>query len=187
MFFFFFQAEDGIRDYKVTGVQTCALPISALAPAGRLRSADFAAEGRLREGGPREEDSSLPEGEIAGRRRSGSVRVRSFFAGRQLPQWEEKPDGRQESRLEEVRQEDRPQAERRVHEGHAAEPGAREDRGRQAAASDRTGEETLAVRDEEQPAGQEGEAEHQCGRAAPRGVRGKEDRLDVRNDEAGER
>src|SRR5256885_6451245 len=28
---FFFQAEDGIRDYKVTGVQTCALPISDLA------------------------------------------------------------------------------------------------------------------------------------------------------------
>src|SRR5256885_12508391 len=28
IFFFFFQAEDGIRDYKVTGVQTCALPIS---------------------------------------------------------------------------------------------------------------------------------------------------------------
>src|SRR2546426_5824828 len=27
MYFFFFQAEDGIRDYKVTGVQTCALPI----------------------------------------------------------------------------------------------------------------------------------------------------------------
>src|SRR2546426_6878635 len=29
MIFFFFQAEDGIRDYKVTGVQTCALPISS--------------------------------------------------------------------------------------------------------------------------------------------------------------
>src|SRR5688500_19352168 len=28
VYFFFFQAEDGIRDYKVTGVQTCALPIS---------------------------------------------------------------------------------------------------------------------------------------------------------------
>ena len=27
VYFFFFQAEDGIRDYKVTGVQTCALPI----------------------------------------------------------------------------------------------------------------------------------------------------------------
>src|SRR2546430_11277682 len=29
--FFFFQAEDGIRDLTVTGVQTCALPISARA------------------------------------------------------------------------------------------------------------------------------------------------------------
>ena len=28
--FFFFQAEDGIRDYDVTGVQTCALPIWVL-------------------------------------------------------------------------------------------------------------------------------------------------------------
>src|SRR5438128_7509907 len=28
--FFFFQAEDGIRDATVTGVQTCALPISSL-------------------------------------------------------------------------------------------------------------------------------------------------------------
>src|SRR2546422_11627134 len=29
LIFFFFQAEDGIRDVAVTGVQTCALPISA--------------------------------------------------------------------------------------------------------------------------------------------------------------
>src|SRR5215467_16396249 len=35
VFFFFFQAEDGIRDYKVTGVQTCALPICARAFSGR--------------------------------------------------------------------------------------------------------------------------------------------------------
>src|SRR2546428_13682782 len=33
--FFFFQAEDGIRDLIVTGVQTCALPISAAS--GRRR------------------------------------------------------------------------------------------------------------------------------------------------------
>src|SRR5216684_9373691 len=33
VFFFFFQAEDGIRDVAVTGVQTCALPISGRAPA----------------------------------------------------------------------------------------------------------------------------------------------------------
>src|SRR3712207_7925611 len=32
MLFFFFQAEDGIRDIGVTGVQTCALPIYALGP-----------------------------------------------------------------------------------------------------------------------------------------------------------
>src|SRR2546430_14808832 len=35
---FFFQAEDGIRDLTVTGVQTCALPISA--PGGALAPAD---------------------------------------------------------------------------------------------------------------------------------------------------
>src|SRR2546430_4215518 len=32
--FFFFQAEDGIRDLTVTGVQTCALPISRSFGAG---------------------------------------------------------------------------------------------------------------------------------------------------------
>src|SRR6266566_6308854 len=31
---FFFQAEDGIRDYKVNGVQTCALPISPISRVG---------------------------------------------------------------------------------------------------------------------------------------------------------
>src|SRR5258708_30310743 len=35
IFFFFFQAEDGIRDDLVTGVQTCALPIYGWHPAGR--------------------------------------------------------------------------------------------------------------------------------------------------------
>src|SRR5256885_16467490 len=38
-FFFFFQAEDGIRDYKVTGVQTCALPIFTVAGAAALDKA----------------------------------------------------------------------------------------------------------------------------------------------------
>src|SRR5690606_40842784 len=33
--FFFFQAEDGIRDFHVTGVQTCALPISHCARTDR--------------------------------------------------------------------------------------------------------------------------------------------------------
>src|SRR5439155_8540014 len=39
-FFFFFQAEDGIRDGHVTGVQTCALPISwVLSPRSRSHRA----------------------------------------------------------------------------------------------------------------------------------------------------
>src|SRR5687768_18003511 len=36
--FFFFQAEDGIRDVAVTGVQTCALPISY---EGEVKVVDF--------------------------------------------------------------------------------------------------------------------------------------------------
>src|SRR5207248_5093174 len=39
-FFFFFQAEDGIRDRTVTGVQTCALPISQRRHAGPNREGD---------------------------------------------------------------------------------------------------------------------------------------------------
>src|SRR5687768_18298561 len=35
-FFFFFQAEDGIRDVAVTGVQTCALPISVTFAAPKI-------------------------------------------------------------------------------------------------------------------------------------------------------
>src|SRR5438132_3684844 len=44
-FFFFFQAEDGIRDHCVTGVQTCALPISPREPrAGPEQHASLGAE-----------------------------------------------------------------------------------------------------------------------------------------------
>src|SRR5207253_4967682 len=48
-FFFFFQAEDGIRDGHVTGVQTCALPISSL----RARSPKARAGGSPSTGSPR--------------------------------------------------------------------------------------------------------------------------------------
>ena len=43
--FFFFQAEDGIRDWSVTGVQTCALPISRRFAVARDR-----ADGKLAAG-----------------------------------------------------------------------------------------------------------------------------------------
>src|SRR5439155_13791331 len=63
LFFFFFQAEDGIRDGHVTGVQTCALPISSTiqchrggadGKAGRLRRwlrASEASQSRLARNG----------------------------------------------------------------------------------------------------------------------------------------
>src|SRR5256885_9404106 len=47
--FFFFQAEDGIRDYKVTGVQTCALPILDDVEEGR-ESVDVVELARQRRG-----------------------------------------------------------------------------------------------------------------------------------------
>src|SRR5690348_18282712 len=47
LFFFFFQAEDGIRDGRVTGVQTCALPIFVL-PGSGTSSATGTEPGRTR-------------------------------------------------------------------------------------------------------------------------------------------
>src|SRR5690606_40916910 len=53
--FFFFQAEDGIRDFHVTGVQTCALPISGQAfrprPAARRPRSSKWTEGLSRSAG----------------------------------------------------------------------------------------------------------------------------------------
>src|SRR2546422_5673305 len=52
VFFFFFQAEDGIRDVAVTGVQTCALPISAVSLAADVRRRGLHRDaGTLRETG----------------------------------------------------------------------------------------------------------------------------------------
>src|SRR2546430_7073097 len=48
VFFFFFQAEDGIRDLTVTGVQTCALPISS--PQGCQCTGWWAADFKYAEG-----------------------------------------------------------------------------------------------------------------------------------------
>src|SRR2546427_6050669 len=64
-FFFFFQAEDGIRDLTVTGVQTCALPISG-------RAAHRRALGRLLS--TRHGEPLLPRGAPRVRRRGERVR-----------------------------------------------------------------------------------------------------------------
>src|SRR3712207_6875828 len=49
-FFFFFQAEDGIRDIGVTGVQTCALPIYGAAERPPVHAREPLPTGRARSG-----------------------------------------------------------------------------------------------------------------------------------------
>src|SRR5687768_17646161 len=75
---FFFQAEDGIRDVAVTGVQTCALPIwpapvAAARPGGRTsrRGAVAARRGGRRggRGAPRSEERRVGKGCSCARRR----------------------------------------------------------------------------------------------------------------------
>src|SRR5256885_7014531 len=48
--FIFFQAEDGIRYYKVTGVQTCALPICSPLPPLTGRSREVGVKGEFLDG-----------------------------------------------------------------------------------------------------------------------------------------
>src|SRR5690625_6269906 len=45
--FFFFQAEDGIRDGHVTGVQTCALPIIEVVNGGDISKEAYVGDGEL--------------------------------------------------------------------------------------------------------------------------------------------
>src|SRR5438874_9765374 len=63
---FFFQAEDGIRDLYVTGVQTCALPISARDAAGNVATGSFSVTVR---------DATSPAGTIVLNGRSEERRV----------------------------------------------------------------------------------------------------------------
>src|SRR5690625_6924305 len=67
-FFFFFKAEDGIRDGHVTGVQTCALPI-------------FGGDDRLRGVGARSLAVALDEG---GERRAARTAAGAYVAGARL-------------------------------------------------------------------------------------------------------
>src|SRR3989441_9041409 len=103
LFLFFFQAEDGIRDKLVTGVQTCALPISACAPAPRATGALRGPSHGL--GGRRASDGAYRprprRGDGRGRRGGGPPdlrpRVRSF---RLLPDGEGRSRARRARRSE---------------------------------------------------------------------------------------
>src|SRR3712207_8354547 len=66
VFFFFFQAEDGIRDIGVTGVQTCALPILGVVDRDavhvREHGRDLRAGGRVAGATPESSDEGRPVG-----------------------------------------------------------------------------------------------------------------------------
>src|SRR3970282_2255992 len=62
MFICFFQAEDGIRDRDVTGVQTCALPISGLVPVSVPKYGDLTSDSRVRLESPRRLESGSAVG-----------------------------------------------------------------------------------------------------------------------------
>src|SRR5438445_9752122 len=68
IFFFFFQAEDGIRDIGVTGVQTCALPIFSYSRASRKNTSCSRSELAW---------SRLPEGSSASTRLGSCTRARA--------------------------------------------------------------------------------------------------------------
>src|SRR5437762_7692126 len=72
--FFFFQAEDGIRDTSVTGVQTCALPI-LYAAGRRLRRGDDVEMSRRLAGRALERDGGDGEGRHGRRGRRGGAQL----------------------------------------------------------------------------------------------------------------
>src|SRR5690606_39749404 len=76
--FFFFQAEDGIRDFHVTGVQTCALPISArIGPLSGPHPLFAGGTLGLRPGrGPSPDPGALPTGPSGGHRECGALAAR---------------------------------------------------------------------------------------------------------------
>src|SRR5256885_12926659 len=76
--FFFFQAEDGIRDYKVTGVQTCALPIYRTG----LARIEKAVKERL---GQAEQEPLMPHDLINSKPISAALK--EFFGASQLSQF----------------------------------------------------------------------------------------------------
>src|SRR5216683_6358555 len=83
VFFFFFQAEDGIRDLIVTGVQTCALPIWGGEWPGCGRCGQFRWRRRSRAREPRAAEigllpATLEVGNIL--RYPGQARASSHFA-----------------------------------------------------------------------------------------------------------
>src|SRR5688572_32004077 len=87
-FFFFFQAEDGIRDLTVTGVQTCALPISLLSLPVRAELSEL-------QSGLREKSRDRDLGRGARNDRDGAGRADHERRRRCCPRSEERRVGKE--------------------------------------------------------------------------------------------
>src|SRR5690606_40505595 len=85
---FFFQAEDGIRDFHVTGVQTCALPIS---PRVSRRAARRGLADARRESPADPRVQAPPRGSA----RSGGARVAEALATKRSARSEERRVGKE--------------------------------------------------------------------------------------------
>src|SRR2546429_4544809 len=73
VFLFFFQAEDGIRDVAVTGVQTCALPIAYIGGKAAREGTRFSHAGAIIEGG-----RGTHAGKVKALREAGATVVDAF-------------------------------------------------------------------------------------------------------------
>src|SRR5215210_8340734 len=78
--FFFFQAEDGIRDTSVTGVQTCALPISL--PMGGTRGCALPLLFRLYVGATRGGRADAPSRSHVGKRQQAADAAHAVYPRR---------------------------------------------------------------------------------------------------------
>src|SRR5690606_40142823 len=87
--FFFFQAEDGIRDFHVTGVQTCALPICP-------RNSGFRSQGSPAKKSKRQDQRGYPTHGVSSRttQKSTSVIERIQTTGRACLRSEERRVGK---------------------------------------------------------------------------------------------
>src|SRR5688500_20338183 len=99
---FFLQAEDGIRDYKVTGVQTCALPIWS---GSRPDGFDEAKAGRaLRRPRDRPRGDQGPDGrQRRGRDRRRGPRSEERRVGKERRCGGEADDGKKEAKTKDTR------------------------------------------------------------------------------------
>src|SRR5690348_18467613 len=84
--FFFFQAEDGIRDGRVTGVQTCALPICLLGTSAASKARH--ATGKFARLPNRPTQCSMPQKEVS--KRSEERRVGKECRSRWSPKHQKK-------------------------------------------------------------------------------------------------